>query len=385
VLPEHLRQRSNLVAAAIGLVLFAAAIIKVPVPLGQGRDLAVGLFQSGVLIIFLSVLWRVNKWVALFLILVIVSRTLNITLQSQHAMTCVIFGVGLYFLIYEYGDYGILLDTMCVIAFAHLLAVLVQFSGVPSVFTKSIVGITYNPNECSAMFALCFPAFLRPGKLAVFGLKIPYRFLIVIPIFGLALTPSFGGVLAVSLGMVFYCTMTVQWVLIPVAIGVILFLIFGDRPGAGVRWGAWSGSLEMLFTGKVVSADSKEYTSPISWIWGCGIGHWKVIANKLYQANVHLSPLTTAVWTRLHNSFINGFVELGICFPVLVLGYLAGQVKKYKQVIPITALIIIIGCCSVNSMFRMNAINAMIAITWLAILEYDIPMQEGMDKWGISI
>ena len=60
---------------------------------------------------------------------------------------------------------------------------------------------------------------------------------------------------------------------------------------------------------------------------------------------------------------------MGVGFIAIVIGYLVGAIKKYRKVIPMVALIVIIVCSSTNSMFRMNALNAMIAITWLAILE----------------
>ena len=369
---ELIRRHSNhlTVAAVIGFVLFTVATLQLPTELGKGRIVLTGLFQVGVLAVFFAVLWKVNKFVAFFLVLAVVSRTVpTITLESQAALKMVLFGLGWYYFVYQYGDKEQLMDVICVIAFVHFMATFIQFFKIPSVWVGTVCGLTYNPNEGSAMFALCFPAFLREGELRIFNTSLPYKAYLPMVILGLFMTPSFGGVAAMAAGMVFYGAMFNVWLLVPVGIGLALFWLFCDSPSAGARWVVWVNTLKMIFSGHITSTTGQEFLIPFSWEWGCGLGHWKTVSYKLFSAKIQLLPGNDLVWTRLHNSFLNGFIEMGVGFIVVTGGYLVGQIRKYKQVIPFTALIVIIVCCSTNSMFRMNAMNAMLAITWLAILE----------------
>ena len=330
------------IAAVIGLMLFMVAITRLPVELGKGRDFLVGLFQIGVLAVFFIVLWNINKWVGLFLILAVVSRTVpTITLESQHALKMVLFGLGWYYFVYHYANEKLLMDVICVIAFAHFMATTIQYFKIPSLFSGAVCGLTFNPNEGSAMFALCFPAFLQEGR---------KRYLPIIPA-GLLMIGSFGGVLAVAVGTLFYvCMLRYYWyAIIPVVLAV-LFWVFIKNGDYKNRIDAWINFLNIY----------KE-----NWKWGFGLGHWEVVSIALNKAD------KITGWTRTHNSFINGLVEMGIGFGILVIIYIADLFRRYikKALIPFTALVVILICCSTNSMFRMNAANGIIAITWLAILE----------------
>lgn len=352
---ELISQRSKTkhltVATVIGFILFMVATIQLPAELGRGRDLLVGLFQIAVLIAFFSVLWKINKFVALFLVLAVISRTVpTITYESQAALKMVLFGLGWYYIVYTYGDKNLLMDVICVIAFVHFMATTVQFFKIPSIWAGSVSGLTCNPNEGSAMFALCFPAFLREGR---------KRYLPII-FAGLVMIGSFGGTVAVGVGFIFYSCMLGYWlIIIPVIVGLGTFWWCVDAPSAGARWTVWGNAFNMYLP---------------HWKWGCGLGHWETISRELARANIQLLPGNSLAWTRLHNTFLNGLIEMGVGFAVIVSGYLIDTVRKYtkKAIVPFTALIVIIVCCSTNSIFRMNAVNGMIAITWLAILQIEL-------------
>jgi len=363
------------IAIVIAVMLFAVAIVKLPIQLGQGRAFLLGLFQIGVLVVFFAVLWKVNRWVALFLLLATVSRTVpTITYESQHALRCVLYGLGWYYFIYVYADKKRLTDVMCVIAFAHFMATFIQYFKIPSLFVGAVSGLTCNPNEGSALFALCFPAFLVVGH---------KRYLPMV-IAGLLMIGSLGGFLAVSIGVVFYIlllrpryiikipylkswkyvsyhtiNLSKYWILSPILPIITCFLTFIHTPIMTDRWLVWTKSFEMYLT---------------SWKWGCGLGHWETISRELVKNNIHLAYTESGVWTRLHNTFLNALMEMGIGFAVVYFGYLISLFRRYTKqaLIPFTALIVILVCSSTNSMFRMNAVNAMLAITWLAILQQQL-------------
>jgi len=231
-----------------------------------------------------------------------------------------------------------------VIALAHFMATTVQYFKIPSMFSGAVCGLTYNPNEGSAMFALCFPAFLQDG----------HKKYIPMVIVGLAMIGSFGGVLAVTVGTLFYmCMLGYYWyATIPVTFAVLSW-VFIKSPDYSNRINAWIDFLRIY----------KE-----NWIWGFGLGHWETVSIVLNKAG------KITGWTRTHNSFINGLVEMGIGFGVLVTIYIVDLFRQYTKqaIIPFTALVVILVCCSTNSMFRMNAVNAMLAITWLAILQIQL-------------
>ena len=330
------------IATVIGLMLFMVAITRFPVAQGHGRDFLVGLFQIGILIVFFTVLWKINRLIALFLLLAVVSRTVpTITLESQHALKMVLYGLGWYYFVYKYANSKLLMDVMCVIAFAHFMATTVQYFKIPSIFTGAVCGLTYNPNEGSAMLALCFPAFLQKGR---------KRYLPII-LTGLVMIGSFGGVLAVAVGTLFYiCMLGYYWYAIIPIMFAILSWVFIKSPDYKNRINAWVDFLNIYKN---------------NWTWGFGLGHWETVSIALNKAG------KITGWTRTHNSFINGLVEMGIGFGIIVVIYVADLFRRYtkKALIPFTALIVILICCSTNSMFRMNAVNAMLALTWLAILE----------------
>ena len=331
--------------------LFLIAVVRLPVEVGKGRDFLLGFSQVGILAVFAVVLYSINKWIGLFLVLAIVSSSVpQLTFESQRALKCVVFGLGWYYFVYKYGDTNLLMDTICVVAFTHFLATCVQFSGIPSIFAGSTCGLTYNPNEGAAMFALCFPAFLRKGR---------WKFLPMV-IIGLLMIHSFGGILAVAIGTIFYtCIMYNGWFTLPVIVFLGLVCVFVDQPTVSTRWAVWWNAFKI-------------YSH--TWMFGFGLGHWETVSIKLAEAGVQLAPGIKDAWIRLHNTFLNGLVEMGIGFAVVLTGYLLSIVRRFTQkaIVPYTAGVVILVCCSTNSMFRMNAVNGLLAITWLAILQKEI-------------
>ena len=79
---------------------------------------------------------------------------------------------------------------------------------------------------------------------------------------------------------------------------------------------------------------------------------------------------------RLHNTFLQNYIEMGVASIIVTLGYYIDIARRMnifnKAIIPISAIAAITGCCIANSVFRMNAINSMFIITWMAILEIEL-------------
>lgn len=124
------------------------------------------------------------------------------------------------------------------------------------------------------------------------------------------------------------------------------------KPPNFTRWHAWEKAIRLTVA-----------NHPIV---GFGLGNWQAIYPGLVKANAFPGG-----WLRLHSSFVQGVVETGVIFPAIVAGFIVDAWRRYadRAILPAVALAPIAVACATNSMFRMNALNAMIALTWLAILE----------------
>jgi len=159
-------------------------------------------------------------------------------------------------------------------------------------------------------------------------------------------------------------------VIVPVVVAVFLFGKDGNAAGVEPRWELWRA----IINDDTMITINKRLVYPYKKAWklGCGLGHWKVIGKQLYNAGQNPTP--GLGWSRLHMTWLNGLVEMGAGFGVFLVGYTINLIRRYAKqaLIPFTAVIVIIVCGSTNSMFRINAVNAMIAITWLSILEVQL-------------
>ncbi len=85
----------------------------------------------------------------------------------------------------------------------------------------------------------------------------------------------------------------------------------------------------------------------------------------------------------VHNEFVQGLFEMGIAFPAIIGGYYIGIYRRFMDgftfcrtaTLPVTALIIISANSMVHFPFHI-ASTAMIAVTWMAILEIQL------NGWG---
>ncbi len=348
-------------AAAIAFVLFAAAIFRYPLPLSLARLALLGTFKVGVLIVFAVLLFKINKWVGAFLILAVISRTIPVkTVESIQALNMVLYGLGWYFFVYHFADAEQLMDVICVIAGVNFGVIIVQLLDLTPIFVGNLLGLMHNPNEISALFALCFPAFLRDGR----------KKFLFIPVIGVLFTGSFVGILGIGAAAIFYGYMSGvgPW-LIYAPIAVAVFAVFIKMPTFGERLEVWKNVLWM--DGVVILKDKAVFPFKKAWLLGCGLGNFKAVGLVLAKAGIRLYEGNENPWIRVHNTFLQGLVEMGIMYAVIMTGYIVSLIRKYTKaaLIPMTALVAIIIVGSANSVLRMNAVNALVIITWLAILE----------------
>lgn len=344
----------------VAVVLVIAATVRLP--FGSMREWFELTVQWGTIFLVSAYLMRINKWAGLFLLFALFSHSYPIfyisgwkviaTDASQDALYAVLLGCLLYGVIVERCTrYDRILNALVILACINVLFLATyKLGGDPYKFigltSRADIhcGIMANPNESGALMALCFPAFLR--KRWCYGIPVV--------LIGLVLSSSFGGVLGVGLATcVFLSIMGYWWVSIIAVIGGIVYWKFVDAPQIDVRLGIWKQGLSMCFDNNPVL--------------GCGLGNWKAIYPKMVQAGVIESG-----FIRLHNGFIQGYVEMGIGFVMLLIGYIADTLRKIdfkRTAVPLAALGAITGTMIANSVFQMNALNGMIIVVWLAILE----------------
>lgn len=134
---------------------------------------------------------------------------------------------------------------------------------------------------------------------------------------------------------------------------------FVDKPGINER---------VMFWEKLLAAYKS--VKPKFWVTGFGIGRWKEVYPQLIE-----SKLLPNGYVRIHNTVIQNYTEMGITWIVIFIGYLVSMFRKInhkKHHIHVMGIIAVFVCSMSNSMFRMNAINAFIAITWLALLQKEV-------------
>lgn len=341
---------SKLTAIVVGIVLIAVAVYREPVGVGHYREMFLVIFKFGALILFGILLWsKVNRFAAAFLVLAfITSRWPAKTLSSVEAFHLVVFGLGWYtaFMLLFKGCEQFIGYALCMIATIHTLVVLRGGH------------LMANPNEDSALLAMCFPSFLLLPK--------HWKVLVLIPLVGIFKVHSFNGILA---AMVVLCVYGIY--LMPViwygyvyffAMGVLLYWGEFNSLSATQRLGWWIPALKSFWNHQN----------------GCGLGNWKLLSVYLMEAGK-----IPGGCIRLHNMWIQGLVEMGISFGGLVMQYvfyvidmhgpshLFSRLKKV-HIANILGVVAFLVVSNTNSLFQMNIINGMVAIALLARLELEI-------------
>lgn len=350
-----MRHRRNLIILA-AILLVLTSVCRLPL-IGQVRVSFQLLFQISVAIMLAYGIWlKGNRWLSGLLILATISCFHpKLTVNSFLTFQVIVFGA-VWYLILLYclkkkENMYILLDAMCVLAVCNVLYQGVQFAGYDWIFNDigkaektQLVGFMSNRNELGAVLAFCLPAFFRR------------RWIFAIPLIliGLIGTHCMGGVLAAGAATAVYLFWRLRrWAAITgltvCLAGAALYAIYFDPHFDTSRLTAW-GLMWDLYRN--------------NWVTGYGLGSFQTIFMGLKEHFV--TP-----YAQAHNDLFQGIFEMGIGFAVLTAGYLISIVRRRESILAIAAMTGIVVNSLVNFPFHV-AITAMIAITWMAILEHDL-------------
>ena len=364
----------------IATVFFAVAIFRIPVG-GELRALFEYSVRCGIVLLFAAYLIKeVNIWAGLFLIVGLISHSLPWfllsnenqlhTTRSYIALDWLMFGLILYTILVKTDfDIEAIYNMMCVVALIQVVWLVSQRLGydpyrlVGFKGNLSVTGLMANPNETSAFIAICTPAFFRRKWLW-------YLPAVVAGIFVLG---CLNGIFAVF------------------SVGATFLFLHSDRKKSNAFMLSAVAGLTLIvydfYSGGASSIEQRLYIWKKSIVLtlknqpflGFGLGNWVnvdqlIVANKAYEG--------TTSWSRLHSSFIQGYVEMGVMFLAVLIGYGSDIFRRYRdQVLPICALAAIVVCCNTNSVFRINAINGMFVILWLSILEKSLRKEVGWKRF----
>jgi len=293
-----------------------------------------------------------------FLLLCIFSSIYpSTTQQSFVSIKLVLIGVLTYYCLSESNikkEY--FYNILCVYCLIHIWFLVAQamsldpyiIYGIETIITtKNYTGLTANPNESSALIALCSPVFFRKK----------FYYLIPFLIVGLYLSKSFGGILSFTIICIAFLTIktgNILFSIIPILVLIITFSLV-QRPDAYERFCVWLAAIKYYFKHNL--------------ILGFGIGSWEEIS-KIHLIEAYPGDY----YQRAHNTFLHSWFELGFWFVAICMGYIYKIIKSaHKDKTFILALIAIFISCCVNSAFRINALNGLIILTWMALINKNDP------------
>lgn len=337
-------------------------------------QMVVAIGIASVMVLGVHELNTVNPWVAMFLLVALVAHffsqytppSIGLVLNKKLifspatlAFYTILLGVAWYCMIvatFTTVTIRWLLDAMCVIALANMVFLCMQYFGYDPINASSVkpLGLTPNSNHASALLAFCVPAFLRPKWYWV----LPPLFLAMV------ITNGKGGMLAAGCGVFFWLMFidgNIKWKITGCLLTVFViyimvkFLVSGSvKDSFNARYDIW------------LMAWEKFWHHP--WL-GYGPGQWQTVLHEEY----FIQKSTPSWHARTHNEFLQGAVEMGVPFIVVIIGYFVDIARRLKKhaLIPLTALVIIIVNSLVNFPFHVPCVG-MIAVAWLAILEVQL-------------
>jgi hypothetical protein len=340
-------------------VILLAATVRIPVENEAGdtsmRMFLMFLFSASSVIAFSLFLYRrINKQAGAFLALALFSAvvpslllsgfTIIFTKQSFEAVIALVAGMALY------------ASFVCECSKTERFMIAMGLAGIvhAAVLFFNInkhIGLMTNRDDAAAFVALCSVSFMNRRLWP----------LLIIPCVALILIGAAGGAVAfVAAGVFSLLVYRKEWwirAFVPVASIVLVaaYFLFVDAPSVDVRTEAWIPSIQKAFLNY--------------WGVGVGIGNWRIFHAALYKEGF-ISPLMG----DLHNTFIELFIEIGPLAIALVGWYALSVYRRarghFKELSrELSALVVISICCCVNSFFAMNAINALFAVVWMALLE----------------
>jgi hypothetical protein len=349
-LKPGIRQHSNAVVTALLIGFFFAVVFRGPSRPGEIRGWFEVFFEIALSMGLAAAIWRHNKWMSAFLLLVTVSMFYPHYGPMSYLGGRAVFNGCLWFWLIitfvKFEHLPMVFRLMRIFVYFHVGVALFQHFKIAGILSTPVpTGLMANPLELAALIGFCFPAFLV--------LKGKRLLLLIVPALGLFFAKQFIGIAATGIGVLFYLAVKhkMYWPIIPVAAIAVIWMRLVDPPGIEHRLYVWK---------KAVMAWKQH------WIMGAGIGHWKA---------VFANPMATdgKRWVTTHNEFLQMLFELGIGSAIIFAGYFRNIIKRCRavDVIPLTALVIIVIHSGASFPFHIAPL-AMIALTWIAILELSL-------------
>lgn len=346
------------------------ALILFRVPADSGRMGYYIIFRSFTVLLFAVYLLEINIWVGVFLYSALISTFYPVsTKQTYLALDYVVLGVGFYtILMLRCNDFEKVMNYICIAVLVHCIFIIVKVQGVDPwrLFVRvydgnNLWGVFGNRNEASTFIALGSISFYRR----------PWSFCFPILILGLmSITSGLGGVLGFGTGVFIYLLINtninnIHYLCITSAIGVWALVYYA----VAIDYNPVAPEESRLRMWKKVYPFYKQY-----WKMGFGLGEWINANGKLIRAGV-IEP----GWKRLHNTFIQGIVEMGIPYLICLSGYTVNILRRIKRhpfcLVPMGVIFIV---TNVNSVFQMNAINGMMILFLLAYINSKLRGRNGM-------
>jgi len=358
------------------------------------RAISFVLTANGVYLAFAVFLFfRVNKWLGLWVALVIVSAqlpfyavnvdgTLNVrftglmrqsSLNARDAIIVMSLWYALIVTLIPKSTVDIILDAVCVVALINAFIVICQHCSfdvvgwltgdrwrLHSLKAAGAAGLMGNSNTTSGLLAMCFLPFMRNR----WRLKI-HRTLFRVPVLpvlsvsvliAMAWTYSSNGAMALAAAVVFILPFVffktendrhlalAQTIisLILIIMACFFFWLLIDRPGI-------SGRIDIWKLGWAQFANRP--------LRGMGIGHWNYLTQQLHA----------------HNDIWQMTFDMGILAPMLIAGYIVSALRRTRW-----DNLILQGCLVVITVdafiaFPMHiATTAIVAVTLMALLNIEV-------------
>lgn len=318
-----------------------------------------------ILLIAAYMFYYVDVFLGLFLALALFSHTVPgfilsnytkaVTVESYIALDFALLGSLLYAVLVKTDiDIDMMLNLICACVVLTFVCLALQkaqidpYKALGMTSNMAPTGLMANCNETSAFLAIGSAAFFR--KYWCFLIPI-----VVIP--ALVISGSLNGYLGFMAALTLYFSFKYKRILpIGIIVGVILVVIDTMRSDLSLnfRWYIWQKSVDLVFQNQP--------------FLGFGLGNWKIIDSAIMAEKAYV---TATHWSNVHNSFIQGYIEMGAGFLILLAGYLTNLCVRItkNQILSISACGAIFLCMNTNSLFQMNIINGVFVILWLAILK----------------
>lgn len=322
------------------LLLIVAAVYRFPCDDLRGSfTLLVGAASS---VGFAAYLWRINPWWGMFVGASSLSLIFpHYTQLSYITHRDIIFGFIWVLLVYKY-DSKQMINAIRIIALCNVAFLICQHFYVdPLYHTNRPVGLMANRNEVSALLGISLAAFFD-GR---------WKWLIPTILVGIVFTKSMGGwacVTAITVGYIYLKAGTKESICaaLYIILAAVIACYFSDISNG--RFEIWSAGIKYLGE---------------HWLFGIGIGHWKVAFSEPIFFTEYTSGFRASM---AHNEFLQGFVEIGIIFPIIISCYVISVLRKSKEIISTLAMFSIIASCFVHFLFHIGT-TAYIALTWIAV------------------